>query len=324
MLNSHTDVVPVYEQYWTHPPFAADVDSQGRIFARGTQDTKALGMIHLAGLRKLKLEGVQPKRTIHVTFTPDEELGGFNGMAGFVTSNAFKNMNVGYALDEGGVSSSNTIGIFYDERCPWQIEFTFNGATGHASLLLENTAGERLNYVVNKFMEMRKAEVNKAKSNVPLGKVTSINLTILQGGVQANVVPPQFKAVFDVRLSVDVNHATFENQINQWCQEAGGGITVNYIIKTPKAPASRTDSTNPLWSVIETTARDFNITVVPSILVGATDMRFLRKENISGFGFSPIINTPLLVHDNDEFVGATEYLNAITFFSKVLGNLFKI
>jgi aminoacylase len=83
-------------------------------------------MIHLAAIRALKKSGFQPKRTIHVAFTPDEELGGFNGMAGFATSNAFKSMNVGYALDEGGVAPSNTIGVYYDERCPWQIEFVCN------------------------------------------------------------------------------------------------------------------------------------------------------------------------------------------------------
>lgn len=202
MLNSHTDVVPVVEQLWTFgAPFAADVDANGRIIARGAQDTKALGMIHLAAIRALKKSGVQLKRTIHVTFTPDEETGGFNGMAGFVLSDAFKALNVGYALDEGGVASSNTIGVFYDERCPWQMEFIVTGTTGHASLLLENTAGEKITYLINKFMEMRKDEVKKQKRNITPGKLTSINLTILKGGIQANVIPPELRVVFDVRLS---------------------------------------------------------------------------------------------------------------------------
>lgn len=201
MLNSHTDVVPVFAEYWTHGPFSADVDSAGRIYARGAQDTKALGMIHLAAIRNLKLSGYQPKRTIHVTFTPDEELGGFNGMAGFAVSNAFKAMNVGYALDEGGVASSNTVGVYYDERCPWQIEFVCNGTTGHASLILENTAGEKITYLLNKLMAMRQAELNKQKAGTNPGKVTSINLTMLKGGVQPNVIPADLTAVFDIRLS---------------------------------------------------------------------------------------------------------------------------
>lgn len=200
MLNSHTDVVPVFADLWTHSPFAADLDENGRIYARGAQDTKDLGMIHLAAIRALKRNGVQLKRTIHVTFTPDEELGGFNGMAGFVLSDAFKALNVGYALDEGGVSPTNTIGVFYDERCPWQIEFVCNGPTGHASLLIENTAGEKITYLMEKLMKMRRAEVKKSKKGVVPGKVTSINLTKLSGGIQANVVPPQLNVTFDIRL----------------------------------------------------------------------------------------------------------------------------
>lgn len=200
MLNSHTDVVPVFEEFWTHPPFAADIDENGRIIARGAQDTKSLGMIHLAAIRELKRNGRQLKRTIHVTFTPNEELGGFYGMAGFVLSDGFKAMNVGYALDEGGVSSSNTIGVFNDERCPWQMEFICNGPTGHASMLIENTCGERITFLMNKFMDMRKAEVKKMKKGVVPGKLTSINPTILKGGVQANVIPPQLSVIFDVRL----------------------------------------------------------------------------------------------------------------------------
>ena len=37
LLNSHMDVVPVFPENWTHPPFGAEMDSEGRIFARGSQ-----------------------------------------------------------------------------------------------------------------------------------------------------------------------------------------------------------------------------------------------------------------------------------------------
>lgn len=37
---------------------------------------------------------------------------------------------------------------------------------------------------------------------------------IFQGGVQTNVVPPEMVVGFDCRLSVDTDHAEFENWIN--------------------------------------------------------------------------------------------------------------
>lgn len=53
------------------------------------------------------------------------------------------------------------------------------GTPGHGSLLLENTAGEKVSYILNKFFEFRKGEVEKLKKDPTLtvGDVTTVNLT---------------------------------------------------------------------------------------------------------------------------------------------------
>lgn len=101
ILNSHMDVVPVFEEFWTHKPFAADIDEEGRIYARGSQDMKCVGMQYLAALRYFKHNNVQLNRTIHVVFVPEEEIGGVDGMRDFVHQDAFKILNAGISLDEG-------------------------------------------------------------------------------------------------------------------------------------------------------------------------------------------------------------------------------
>ncbi|KAJ6644482.1 Aminoacylase-1A [Pseudolycoriella hygida] len=323
MLNSHTDVVPVFENLWSHPPFSADIDENGKIFGRGSQDVKALGMIYLAAIRALKLDGIkQLNRTFHVTFVPDEEMGGNYGMSPFVTSNEFKALHVGYVLDEARVAESNKLSVTNDERCTWRIEFVFKGVTGHGSLLFENTTGQKLNYVVSKLMQRREIEVVKLKAaNSDYTNVTTINLTVMKGGVQANVIPPELSVTFDVRLGVSADHDEFQKDIENWCEEAGGNVTVNYMIKDPKVPATRADDTNPVWVVLNNTCREFGLEIAPSTTIGATDARYLRALNISAFGFSPIINTPRLLHDHDEYVGANEYLLAIDVYKKVISNL---
>lgn len=70
VLMSHMDVVPVFEENWTHLPFSADIDGEGRIFARGSQDMKSVGVQYLAAIRALKKDGITMKRTIHVMFVP--------------------------------------------------------------------------------------------------------------------------------------------------------------------------------------------------------------------------------------------------------------
>lgn len=120
VLNSHMDVVPVYPLLWSHPPFGAEMDENGRIFGRGSQDMKSVGIQYLAAIKALKANGTTAnKRTVYITFMPDEEIGGLMGMARFVQSNTFRAMNVGFSLDEGGPSPGNTYIVFYAERSIW-------------------------------------------------------------------------------------------------------------------------------------------------------------------------------------------------------------
>lgn len=103
ILNSHMDVVPVFEEYWTHKPFDAEMDELGRIYARGTQDMKSVGIQYLGAIKNFKKKQMTFKRDIHVVFVPNEEMGGQGGMADFVHTPEFRNLNPGFSLDEGGV-----------------------------------------------------------------------------------------------------------------------------------------------------------------------------------------------------------------------------
>lgn len=251
MLNSHMDVVPVYEEFWTHPPFGAEMDENGDIFARGAQDMKSVGMQYLAAIRALKRAGVSKlKRTIHIVYVPDEEVGGMQGMATFVQDYDFEIMDVGFVLDEGAVAvkEDGTLPAFYVEKTIWQIELIFYGQSGHGSVLFNNTPGEKLNYVVNKLNEFRREEARKLNElKLPFGNVTSINLTMLKGGVQNNVIPAEMSAIFDMRISPNTDIDAFEQQLNRWCDEAGGNITIKTLERGEKEKATRVDDSNPFW-----------------------------------------------------------------------------
>lgn len=64
------DVVPVFPEYWTHKPFDADIDDEGRIIARGAQDMKCVGMQYLSAIKRLKGQGIVLKRSVHILFVP--------------------------------------------------------------------------------------------------------------------------------------------------------------------------------------------------------------------------------------------------------------
>ena len=50
LLNSHTDVVPVYPESWKYDAFGAVKEDNGDIYGRGTQDMKSVGIQHIEAI----------------------------------------------------------------------------------------------------------------------------------------------------------------------------------------------------------------------------------------------------------------------------------
>lgn len=58
--------------------------------------------------------------------------------------------------------------------------------------------------------------------------------------------------------------------------------------------------------------------------MGGTDSRFIRALGIPAIGFSPMNNTPVLLHDHNEFLKADTYLNGIEIYKKIIPKLANI
>jgi aminoacylase len=69
--------------------------------------------------------------------------------------------------------------------------------------------------MINKLLKLREEERQRLESNpsFTLGDVTTVNLTIMEGGVQANVVPDKFTLTFDIRITPTTNIVDFEAQV---------------------------------------------------------------------------------------------------------------
>ncbi|KRX95140.1 Aminoacylase-1, partial [Trichinella pseudospiralis] len=249
LLNSHMDVVPVYEEKWKYDPFSGHIDEKGDIYGRGSQDMKNVGMQYLEAILHLKRQGKTFKRTIHLSFVPDEEMGGKLGMAKFIETDSFKKLNVGVCLDEGIATEDDVYRIYY---------------------------AERNKFLLDKFLDIRESEKARMKWNpsLTMGDLMTVNLTELSGGVQPNVVPSEFSAVFDIRLPPTVNCEHLRKEIDSWLIQAGGGI----------------------------------------------DLEFIQKL-IPAYGFSPIIKTPVLLHDNDERLNKDVYLEGIRIYEQLIEEL---
>ncbi|XP_042304237.1 aminoacylase-1 [Sceloporus undulatus] len=323
LLNSHTDVVPVFEEYWHHDPFSAFKDTEGNIYARGAQDMKCVSIQYIEAIRRLKAEGRRFPRTIHMSFVPDEEIGGHKGMEMFVKRPEFATLNVGFALDEGLANPTDTFTVFYGEKCPWWIKVKVEGNPGHGSRFIENTAAEKMHRVITSFLEFREREKQRLKSekHLTLGDVTSLNLTMLNGGISFNVVPSEMSAAFDIRIPPTVDLKAFEEQLTAWCRAAGEGVTYEFHQKYTDQSVTSTEESDPWWKAFSSTCRDMNMKLKCEIFPAATDSRYIRAAGHPAIGFSPMNRTPVLLHDHNEFLNEQVFLRGIEIYAQLISAL---
>uniref|UniRef100_A0A6Q2ZMI4 N-acyl-aliphatic-L-amino acid amidohydrolase n=1 Tax=Esox lucius TaxID=8010 RepID=A0A6Q2ZMI4_ESOLU len=318
LLNSHTDVVPVYQEHWKYDAFAAVKDSEGNIFARGTQDMKSVTIQYIEAVRRLKAEGKKLMRTIHLMFVPDEEVGGHKGMETFVKLPEFQELNIGFALDEGLANPGEAFTVFYGERNPWcEYSVLYHGKDS-PPLARGGSATALGTLHVCDFCSRVCHRLNTSEC-FTLGDVTTVNMTMVKGGVAYNVIPAEMDVSFDLRIppTVNLQVCAFE-QIKQWCKEAGEGITYDFAQKHMNQNMTSTDESDPWWNAFSTTCKAMNMTLEKEIFPAATDSRFIRAVGLPAIGFSPMNRTPILLHDHNEFLNEQVFLKGIQVYERLV------
>ena len=142
---------------------------------------------------------------------------------------------------------------------------TCNGSPGHGSRFLENTAAEKAQKVINRLLEFRAQEKLRLESNpqLTLGDVTTVNLTLMQGGVQVNVVPDKFVINFDIRITPTTKLQQFEDMLRGWLAEAGSDIEVEFLVKFTDQTLTSVDEKDPWFSAMSAAFKKHNLNVKP-------------------------------------------------------------
>ncbi|KAK4276748.1 hypothetical protein QN277_014861 [Acacia crassicarpa] len=335
LFNSHLDSVPAESSKWIHPPFAAIRTPDGRIYARGAQDDKCIGMQYLEAIRNLKEKDFTPTRTIHLSYVPDEEIGGFEGFAKFAGSKVFEDLNVGFMLDEGQASPGDEFRVFYADRMPWEVKIKAKGPPGHGSRMYDNSAMENLMKSIEVISKFRESHFDAVKSGEAANsEVISINPVYLKAGVPSltgfamNLQPSEAEAGFDLRLIPTADPDEMRRRIAQ--EWAPAARNMSYEIKEKgslrdnmgRPMMTPTDDSNPWWLVFEQAITSAGGKLAkPEILASTTDSRFVRQKGIPVLGFSPMTNTPILLHDHNEHLQDTVYMRGIKIYESLISSL---
>jgi acetylornithine deacetylase/succinyl-diaminopimelate desuccinylase-like protein len=346
-LVHHLDVVPAGEG-WRHPPFGAEIED-GELFGRGAVDIKSLGIAHLAALLDAARLPVR-RRGLLFLAVADEEAGGGEGLGWLIERRPELFAGVEAALGEGGlnrtvVGRTHFFGVEVAQKRAYWLELVARGRGGHGSSLNPESAAHqlvralarvvdrprawRLEPPVERFLAAllgldpglaagggRAADAvgpDGPAAWLPPGYwgllLDTVQVTGIDAGEPPNVVAAEARARLDVRLLPGADADAFLAELGA---TLGDEIEIVVRLATPPSAPSALDTAvgRALVAVLERESP-----VVPVMIPGITDSRFLRERGIAAYGVSPFeLESDALrrVHAAEEFIPLAAFDRGVT------------
>lgn len=344
MLCNHTDVVPVEPQFWTKPAFEG-IEEGNRVYGRGAVDMKGFGVMQLMAFLLLKRTGALLARDVVFCAVPDEEALGTFGMKWLCDHHPDLVDDIEYEMNEGGSGSTEFQGrprqvfsVATTEKQVCWLRLTAVGTPGHGSVphdLQENSA-VRLAKAVQRLAEWerpltfvpetemwverlaeagllpgfderaRLEETIRASPPLQAMFTNTLNVTMLESGIKANVIPAKSSAIVDCRLLPGQSREDWRQAVLDRIGDERVTVDFHEQIAGDVEPSSVPWDTE-FYRVIEDVITEAieDAVVVPSMTVGGTDNRFLRARGIPAYGFAPCV---LSAEERAGFHGNDEYL----------------
>jgi len=185
LLNSHTDTVPVGEE-WTKEPLAAKIED-GRIYGRGTNDAKGPLTAMVLGAARA-FEKNAPQGRVMIAASCEEEVLG-QGLE--------KLLPLLPRPDAAVVGEPTGLRPAVAQKGLIVLEITAAGRSAHAA------HGGGVNAIEAAARDvLALAKIRFEKKHAALGSPT-LHVTQIDGGARHNVIPDRCKLVVDIRTTPD-------------------------------------------------------------------------------------------------------------------------
>ncbi len=210
-LNAHGDVVPPGNG-WTRDPFGAEIiddpDHGLVMFGRGVAVSKSDFATYtwaLLALIELEKHGVPLHGAVELHFTYDEEIGGNIGPKRLVEQRLSK--------PDLAICAGFSYAVTSAHNGCLHLEVVINGKSGHAAIPSTGVdALEAATDVLNALYAHRD-ELSQKRSKIPGIDTPTLNVGMIQGGINTNVVPDRVTLRLDRRIIPEESAAAAESRL---------------------------------------------------------------------------------------------------------------
>jgi acetylornithine deacetylase/succinyl-diaminopimelate desuccinylase-like protein len=213
-LNAHGDVVPPGEG-WRHDPYGGEIEN-GQMFGRATAVSKCDFSTFTFAVRALESLGLPLKGGVELHFTYDEEFGG--------------ELGPGWLLDKGltrpdlMIAAGFSYQVVVAHNGCLQLEVTVHGEMSHAAIPDSGVdALQGANHILNALYALN-ADYLKVTSQVEGITHPYLNVGMIQGGTNTNVIPGKVVLKVDRRMIPEEDPAEVEASLRRTIAQAAASF----------------------------------------------------------------------------------------------------
>lgn len=294
MLNSHHDTVRPASSY-TRDPFSPDIEGD-RLYGLGSNDAGASGVALASAFLDFRKRTDLPFNLIFA-ITAAEEVMGEQGMRAFLPHLA----ESGLMPDMVIVGEPTDLQPGVAERGLLVLDAVVKGISGHAA---RNEGINAIYRALEDIEILRNLDIEPISEI--LGKI-SINVTMINAGLQHNVIPDRCTYVVDVRTTDAYSNEETVEIIRK---------AVKWSVLTPRSTRVHASVISPEHPLVKSAV---DIGKTPFVSPTTSDMALLH--DIPSLKIGP--GSSSRSHTADEFVLISEINDALRVYSEILTNLAK-
>jgi acetylornithine deacetylase/succinyl-diaminopimelate desuccinylase family protein len=213
-LNAHGDVVAPGEG-WSSDPYGADI-RDGRMYGRGAAVSKSDFATYTFALLALRAAAVPLAGTVELHLTYDEETGGLLGPGWLLAQ--------GISKPDLAISAGFAYGVTIAHNGCLHLEVTVRGRSAHAARPETGIDALAAATAILTTLYAFRATLTERASAVPGIGHANLNVGLIAGGINTNVVPDKVTFRIDRRMIPEENPHAVEQELRDLIAQATAAL----------------------------------------------------------------------------------------------------